>query len=127
MICARHLVPVALAAIVLSACQMFSEGPSPVGGGRPARASGSQMDGTWASTDGVFVATFQGGSFTSRFTQTNEILAQGSYSVAGPDISMQWLSVATQQQRSANCSFRSTNRVHCQQAGGGSFDLTRGA
>jgi hypothetical protein len=127
MISARHLVPVALAAVLLSACQMFSEGPSPVGGGRPARASGSQMDGTWASTDGVFVASFQGGSFTSRFTQTNEILAQGSYSVAGPDISMQWLSVATQQRRSANCSFRSANRVHCQQAGGGSFDLTRGA
>lgn len=111
----------AASAVLLSACQMMGGGGS---GGGPPR---SQMDGTWASTDGVFVASFAGGSFVSRFTQTNEILAQGSYTVAGPDISMSWLSKATNQQRSANCSFRSTNSVHCQQAGGGAFDLARSA
>ena len=99
-------------------------GGGPIGGSRP---MGSAMDGNWASTDGIFVANFQGGSFTSRFTQTNEVLAQGSYSVTGPNVAMQWLSVATQQQRSANCAFAGSNRVRCQQTGGGSFELTRTA
>jgi hypothetical protein len=111
--------------LLLGACQMFSGTPLFIGDTQaPAR---SPMDGTWASTDGIFYANFQGGSFTSRFTQTNEVLAQGSYSVTGQNIAMQWMSVATQQQRSANCRFANSNRVQCQQTGGGSFTLTRSA
>ena len=106
-------------ATLLAGCQMMSGG-----GGGPSR---SQMDGTWASTDGVFVANFSGGSFVSRFTQTNEILAQGTYSVNGPDVTMQWMSAATGEQRSANCSFRSGNNVHCEQTGAGGFDMNRTA
>ena len=92
------------------------------GGTGPGR---TQMDGTWASADGVFVANFEGGAFVSRFTQTNEILAQGSYTVNGPDIAMRWVSAATNEQRAANCSFRSGNNVHCEQVGAGSFDMNR--
>lgn len=115
MIRTNHIVPVALATL-LAGCQMMSD---PSGPGR------TQMDGNWASADGVFVATFSGGSFVSRFTQTNEILAQGSYTVNGPDIAMRWLSAATQEQRAANCSFRSANTVHCEQVGAGGFDMNR--
>jgi hypothetical protein len=85
------------------------------------------MDGNWASTDGVFVASFQDGRFTSRFTKTNEILAQGTYTVAGSNVSMQWISVQAQQQRSANCSITSASTVACTQAGGGAFNLQRTA
>jgi hypothetical protein len=85
------------------------------------------MDGRWAATDGVFVASFQGGAFTSRFTKTNEILAQGSYRVAGDTVTMEWLSVATQEQRSATCRINDANRVRCEQGGGGGFDLQRTA
>jgi hypothetical protein len=89
--------------------------------------AGTPMDGQWASTDGVFVATFQGKQFTSRFVKTNEILAQGSYTVTGGNVQMQWLSVATQQQRSASCSFTGPDTVHCNQTGSGGFDLRRTA
>jgi hypothetical protein len=106
----------ALTGLVLAACQAFQPAPR-----------GTAMDGQWASTDGIFVASFQGGQFTSRFTKTNEVLAQGTYSVTGDQVSMQWLSVATQQQRSASCSFAGEGLVRCNQAGGGSFDLRRAA
>jgi hypothetical protein len=109
-----------LSAAFLVACQSM---PIP-GVQRPAS---SPMEGRWASTDGIFVATFQGGNFTSRFTKTNEILAQGTYTALGNSIQMQWLSVATQQNRSANCTFTGPNSVHCNQTGGGGFDLTRAA
>jgi hypothetical protein len=105
-----------LASLLLAACQMLQ----PV-------ARGSRMDGQWASSDGVFIASFRGGQFTSRFTRTNEVLAQGTYSVVGDQVAMQWLSIATQQQRSATCTFAGAATVRCNQAGGGSFELTRTA
>jgi hypothetical protein len=105
-----------LASFLLAACQILQ----PV-------ARTTRMDGRWASSDGVFIASFQGGQFTSRFTKTNEVLAQGTYSVAGEQVSMQWLSIATQQQRSATCTFAGAATVRCSQAGGGSFELTRTA
>ena len=67
------------------------------------------------------------GTFTSRFTQTNEILAQGTYTVAGSNVSLRWLSVQAQEQRSAACTFVTAETVSCQQEGGGSFSLTRAA
>ncbi len=85
------------------------------------------MDGTWASSDGVFVANFQNGQFVSRFTKTNEILAQGSYSVTGSNVTMQWLSVQAQTERSANCMMTGADSVACTQTGGGAFNLQRTA
>jgi hypothetical protein len=116
MICRTAWRAALLAAVVLSACQ--SQQVQPVR---------TPMDGRWASTDGVFIAEFQGGSFTSRFTQTNEILAQGTYAVNGGTVSLRWLSVQAQAQRSATCTFTSASLVHCQQDGGGAFELQRSA
>jgi hypothetical protein len=107
---------IVLAVLFAGACQTYQAVPA-----------STPMDGVWASTDGVFVASFDRGSFTSRFTATNEILAQGSYSVAASTVSMQWISVATQQRRSANCTFTAADVVACSQDGGGSFELRRGA
>jgi hypothetical protein len=104
------------AAFILAACQTYEV--------QPQRTA---MDGRWASTDGIFIAEFQRGSFTSRYTQTGEILAQGTYAVTGPNVSMRWLSVQAQAQRSAACTITSASTVHCQQDGGGGFDLQRSA
>jgi aspartate ammonia-lyase len=120
MIRASTAAALALSTILLGACQVTRQQTPPP-------ATGTAMDGSWASTDGVFVASFQGGSFTSRFVKTNEVLAQGTYSLTGAQVAMQWLSVATQEQRSASCSFTGANDVHCEQAGGGGFELRRTA
>jgi hypothetical protein len=109
-----------LAAVFLGGCQTGYYQTS-----TPMPVATTPMDGVWASTDGVFVASFGRGSFTSRFTATNEILAQGTYSVAGPSVSMQWISVATQQQKAANCSFVAADTVTCNQGDGGRFELKR--
>jgi len=115
----------ALLAAVLFAggCQtggFYQAAPTPA----PVPAA-SPLEGVWASTDGVFVANFSQGRFTSRFTATNEILAQGTYSMTGSVISMQWISAATKQQRSATCNFASAEAVNCNQDGGGHFTLKR--
>ncbi len=104
------------ATLFLAACQSYDVQPQ-----------ATAMDGRWASTDGVFIADFQRGSFTSRFIQTNEILAQGTYTVTGSNVSMRWLSVQAQEQRAATCTFTGPSQVSCMQAGGGSFALQRTA
>lgn len=111
-----------LAALFAGGCQTGFYGASTP---TPAPAP-TPMDGVWSSTDGVFVASFDRGRFTSRFTATNEILAQGSYTVAGNTVTMEWISVATQQRRSAACTFMASDTVSCNQSGGGSFELKRG-
>ena len=103
-------------AAFLAACQ--------TGSVQPQRTA---MDGNWASSDGIFIATFQNGSFTSRYIQTNEVLAQGTYVVTGGNVSMRWLSVQAQEQRAATCAFTTASTVRCQQEGGGTFDLLRTA
>lgn len=105
-----------VAATLLAACQTGTVQP---------RATA--MDGEWASADGIFIATFERGSFTSRFIQTNEILAQGTYAVSGSLVSLRWLSVQAQEQRAATCTFATATTVRCQQEGGGAFDLLRTA
>jgi hypothetical protein len=108
-----------IAALGLGACQTdFYQSPAPAPVTTP-------LDGVWSSTDGVFVATFERGGFTSRFTATNEILAQGNYSVAGNTATLQWMSVATQQRRSATCTIDAPDKVTCNQDGGGHFELAR--
>ena len=108
------------AALFLGACQTgFYQSSAPMPAMTP-------MDGVWSSTDGVFVASFQSGNFTSRFTSTNEILAQGNYAVSGNIVSMQWMSVATQQRRSATCTINTPDNVSCNQDGGGRFELAPG-
>lgn len=92
---------------------------------RPAPVASSPLDGQWASTDGIFVASFSSGRFVSRFTKTSEILAEGNYSISGNNVRMDWFSVQAQQQRSANCRFAGSSTVSCDQAGGGKFTLVR--
>ncbi len=108
-----------LSTALLAACEtnpiprMISRGPA--------------IEGQWASGDGISVTAFQGGRFTTRFTKTNEVLAQGAYTTSGGAIAMQWVSIARQEQLSANCSFTGADTMRCSQAGGGGFDLRRTA
>ena len=65
-----------LAALLAGGCQtgFYDAGtpsPPPIGAGPTA------MDGIWASTDGVFVANFQRGRFTSRFTRPTKSWRKG--------------------------------------------------
>ena len=103
-----------LAAVLASACQSYET--------QPQRTA---IDGRWASVDGIFVADFRFGTFTSRFAQTDEILARGSYTISGADIALTWLSVQAQERRSAICTFTSATTVQCTQPDGSAFGLIR--
>ena len=120
---AKGAVALILSAVILAGCQY--------GGPRlMARASASTaapIDGTWASGEGVSVTSFNNGRFTTRFTQTNEVLAEGTYLMRGGQATMQWVSIAAQEQRSAVCSFTGADSLRCAPPQGEAFTLTRSA
>jgi len=100
----------------------FLAGCQTGGGGREIA---SPVEGRWASSDGVFVSTFRGGSMTTADAQTGAQLATGSYQMSGPStVEISWYSVATKQQRAATCSLVTPSRMNCSQPGA-SFTLNR--
>lgn len=101
----------------LAACQSASQ-PNRLGRG---------LDGTWASDDGVFVATFDAGRFTSRLNSTGEIVADGRYVDLGDGGGAQltWFSVVSQEQRTAVCTFLAPGRVQCEPNAGNAFTMTK--
>jgi len=117
MIRASAVVAFVLSAGFLAGCQMT----------QTAGPAGSPLDGNWASSDGIFVATFQNNGFSSRDARTGAVLAQGSYALQGSQVSMQWTSTTTQQQRSANCTLSSPTTLNCQQPNATPFQLNRTA
>lgn len=102
----------------LAACQTAS---------LPGRAG--PFEGAWASGDGVFVASFADGGFTSRAVQNPDIvLAQGRYTVVGPGaVRLDWFSQSQQANLSANCTSRGRATLVCAPSRGTPFTLSRAA
>ena len=89
-------------------------------------SSRSSVDGSWASDDGVFVATFDNGSFTSRLTGTGEtVVADGRYARVSGGVNLSWTSIAANEQRAASCSFASPTNLACTPSVGQPFTMTR--
>ena len=63
-----------LCATALTACQTGGSYYRPL----PAQPRVQTIEGTWADSNGL-ISTFQGGSFATRTTDTNQLLASGTY------------------------------------------------
>ena len=88
--------------------------------------SGRSVDGNWSSDDGVFVATFQSGAFTSRLTGTGEtVVADGRYTRTADGLTLSWTSIAANQPRSARCVFVTTAQLSCTPSVGQPFTMSR--
>ena len=75
------------------------------------------IEGSWASADGIFTATFRDGHFTSVANSSKAVLTEGSYQKDGNTVRMSWFSSRTQRQEAAVCTFSSPNAVRCEQPG----------
>jgi hypothetical protein len=99
--------------LVLAGCQSLGTG-------------GDSVDGNWASDDGVFVATFRGGAFSSRLTSTGEtVVADGRYTRGGDGLTLAWTSIAANERRSAACRFVTTRQLACTPSVGQTFTMSR--
>ena len=68
---------IALAAAALMAASCMPQGPRPTAiAARPSVSN--TVEGTWADPNGI-ISTFQSGTFTTRTTDSNQLLASGTY------------------------------------------------
>ncbi|MEM7566171.1 MAG: hypothetical protein AAF321_02970 [Pseudomonadota bacterium] len=115
---AARFASIGVAASLLAACQTVS-----------LPGAGGPFDGRWASTDGVFVASFADGAFTSRATaRPDVVLAQGSLTVTGPgSVQLNWFSQSQNANLSANCVSAGRGVLDCTPSRGTAFRLQRQA
>jgi hypothetical protein len=83
------------------------------------------VEGTWADPNGI-VSTFQGGTFSTRSTDSNALLASGTYTSLSPTlVEISMTSLVRNTQSRVNCSLVTPSQLNCTQDSGAQFSLTR--
>lgn len=111
------------AAIALTACQS-DRAPREL---PPVRQQQTGVDGAWVDPNGI-VSTFAAGTFTTRTTDTNQLLASGTYIKTSPTlVEINMTSLVRNTQSKVNCALVSQSQLNCTTAEGAQFSLARRA
>ena len=116
----RHaisLAAVALAAMSLTACVSgYGYGPGP---------RGNSIEGTWLDPNGI-QSSFSGGTFQTRTTDTNTLLATGRYTEVRPGlVRIDLRSLVRNTNSTVNCALATPTTLNCTSSSGDQFQLTR--
>lgn len=85
------------------------------------------VEGSWVDPNGI-VSTFSGGTFTTRTTDTNQVLASGNYINLSPKlVEINMTSMVRNTQSKVNCAMVSTSQLNCTTDSGAQFSLSRKA
>lgn len=107
-------------ATTLSAC--YSSGPRPL---PVVNNQAPTVEGAWSDPNGI-ISTFQGGTFATRTTDTNQLLASGTYtSVSDRLVEINMTSHVRNTQSKVNCALVTPTQLNCTSDSGGQFSLTR--
>ena len=109
------------AAASLAACVDGGTRPMPVA----APAAPTTVEGSWADPNGI-ISTFQAGTFTTRTTDTNQMLASGTYTNLSPTlVEINMTSLVRKTQSKVNCALVTPYQLNCTSDAGSQFSLTR--
>jgi hypothetical protein len=113
-----------LAAASLSACMSF--GPTtPTRVSAPLSSAPTTVEGNWADPNGI-ISTFQAGAFTTRTTDSNQLLASGTYTNTSPGlVEINMTSLVRKTQSKVNCALVNPNQLNCTSDSGAQFSLAR--
>jgi hypothetical protein len=114
-----------LAGASLTAC--IDEGPRPMRVSAPLSSApgGGGVEGNWVDPNGI-VSTFQGGAFTTRTTDSNQLLASGTYTNTSPGlVEINMTSLVRKTQSKVNCALVSPAQLNCTSDSGAQFSLSR--
>ena len=96
----------AVASAALAAC--VSSGPRPLPTASAPAPAG--VEGNWADPNGI-VSTFQAGTFTTRTTDSNQLLASGTYTNTSPTlVEINMTSLVRNKQSKVNCALVTTSQ-----------------
>jgi hypothetical protein len=111
---ARGLIAASCAIVFLSACQNEEKAGPPI------------LNGSWASSDGVYVAEFLNGNFQAVANDTGGVISRGEYvAVASDQVRLRWVGLVSGQANQAECTRAEPNRMDCVDANGNRFSLSR--
>lgn len=83
------------------------------------------VEGAWVDPNGI-VSTFSGGTFTTRTTDTNQVLASGNYINLSPKlVEINMTSMVRNTQSKVNCAMVSMSQLNCTTDSGAQFSLSR--
>ncbi|MET3614613.1 hypothetical protein ABID16_002950 [Rhizobium aquaticum] len=87
----------------------------------------TSVEGQWIDPNGI-VSSFQAGTFTTRTTDTNQLLASGTYTSKAPTIvEINMTSLVRNTQSRVNCALVTSNQLNCTTDSGAQFSLARKA
>lgn len=110
-----------VALATLSAC--VSSPPPRQMASAPAQPQG--VEGTWSDPNGI-ISTFQGGTFNTRSTDNNALLASGNYVNLSPTlVEINMTSLVRKTQSKVNCALVNMNQLNCTADSGSQFSLSR--
>ncbi|KQV66156.1 outer membrane lipoprotein Omp10 [Rhizobium sp. Root1220] len=117
----KPILVVAIASAALSACVSPSPRPIPVA----ANPAPSGVEGSWADPNGI-ISTFQAGTFTTRTTDSNQMLASGTYTNISPSlVEINMTSLVRKTQSKVNCALVTQSQLNCTSDAGSQFTLNR--
>lgn len=83
------------------------------------------IEGTWTDPNGL-ISTFQAGSFSTRTTDTNQLLASGTYvNGSGNLYEISLTSLVQNKQSKVNCALVNPSQLNCTANSGAQFTLAR--
>lgn len=108
----------------LSACMSFGS-TTPTRVSAPLSSAPSTVEGNWADPNGI-ISTFQAGAFTTRTTDSNQLLASGTYTNTSPGlVEINMTSLVRKTQSKVNCALVNPNQLNCTSDSGAQFSLAR--
>ena len=116
----KFAIPALLAVAALTSCTTERERPMAT---QPAAVV---IDGAWSDPNGL-ISTFQAGAFNTRTTDTNQLLASGTY-VKLPGNNLYEISMTSHvqnKQSKVNCAMISPGQLNCTADSGAQFTLMR--
>lgn len=117
----KTLVVLVGACAALAACVSPSPRPMPVA----ANPAPSGVEGSWADPNGI-ISTFQAGTFTTRTTDSNQLLASGTYVNTSPSlVEINMTSLVRKTQSKVNCALVTQSQLNCTSDAGSQFTLNR--
>lgn len=118
----KSIITLLAASAALAACQSYpSERPMQMA----PRAQAVGVDGAWSDPNGI-ISTFRGGSFSTRTTDTNQLLASGSYTMQSDRlIEINLTSLVRNTQSKVNCALVTPSQLNCTSDSGSQFTLSR--
>lgn len=117
----KFAIPAMIAVAALASCTTERSRPLQDAPQQPAT-----IEGTWTDPNGL-LSTFQAGNFNTRTTDTNQLLASGTY-VKSPGDNLYEISMVSHvqnKQSKVNCAMVNQQQLNCTADSGAQFSLSR--